>query len=119
MDTPTEIGLVAVALVALIAFRWFVLRAAVQNPRAKGRLQSALPMILPPLVAGGPLFIAIAAASYPVESPEVSPFLVYAAFGGGIALSVGLAAMVSMLMTQQRQISRLTALVAPEPDEKS
>ena len=119
METSTEIGLVAVALIALIAFRWFVLRAAVQSPGAKGLMKNALPMLVPPLVTGGPLFIAIAAASYPVEGPEVSPFFVYAAFGGGVALSIGLAAMASMLMVQQRQLGRLTARVAPEPGEET
>ena len=116
MNYVMEALRVLAILAALIAFR-FIIQAVMNNPKRRKLMGAVVPFLIPPLITGGPMFIAIAASMYPVHSPDVSPFFAYAAFGGGAATAIGLAGLAVMQGQQGREIQRLESLILCENDE--
>lgn len=72
---------------------------------------SILPFFVPPLITGGPMFIAIPAALYALKEPAAPAQFAYFAFGGGAGLGIGLALMFAILMRLTREIDSLRATI--------
>ena len=107
MDYESISGLAAV-LVVLVVLRIIVQRA-LKNPKVSAVLKTVLPFVVPPLIFGGPMFIALPASMYSIK--EGPPFLGMAAFAGALALSLGVGAMLVILTRQQKEIERLEGLI--------
>ncbi len=114
MDILVNVAKVAGILIALVGLRFLVIRHSGQNSKVNGALKTVLRFLLPPLITAAPMFIAISAAVYPMKTPSLPPFFVYAAFGGGVGLSIGLAAMFIMVVKQGEKVDRLEQLIATE-----
>lgn len=110
-----KISKILAILAGLIAIR-VVVQAAMRGRRTSGFLKSLLPFVVPPLVTGGPMLIAIPACMYALREPSVPGAFVLMAFGGAAALALGLGAMFALLMIQQREIARLETLVTGSTD---
>jgi len=103
MSILIDVGKVVGIIVALIAVR-FIIKTVLKNPKIPKPARGTLTFLLPPLITGGPMFIAIPASLYAMESPEISSYA-FMALAGGAGLSIGLAAMFVILQrrdTRQR-----------------
>lgn len=113
MGELTGIAKVVVIIAALIALRWGV-QIIMRKPISLKTAGSALSFMLPPLITGGPMFIAIPASLYAIKSPDVPLFIVLMSYVGGLCLSIGLVAILTMLQRQKEAIHRLEALLLKE-----
>lgn len=113
MNDLINVGKVVGILIALIAFR-FIVQAVMKKSNVRKLAGSILPFLLPPLITGGPMFIAIPAILYPMENSNVSSYLAVMAFAGGAGLSIGLGAIFIIVQRQGEEISRLEKLVTRE-----
>ena len=73
--------------------------------------RSILPYLIPPLITGGPMLLAIPASLYALKDPGVPASLGHMAFAGGVGLVIGLVLMFVVLLRQGLEIVRLSALV--------
>ena len=98
---------------ALIAALGFLLVVALRRRRGacaanpgddRSVARRILPFFLPLLITGGPGFIALPAA---FAAHSVSSAMYYFALAGGVGLAIGLVMMFSMVMRQEREITRL------------
>ena len=118
MDNLTNIMKILGILAALITLR-FVVQAVIRRPGSGGFLKGLLPFALPPLITGGPAFIAMPASLYALLDPSAPALLALMAWAGGVMLAIGLAAMFGMLTRQQTEILRLGELLASREAEDS
>lgn len=102
---------IAAILVALIVVRVGVQALLRSRSGPGGRFGDVVPFVLPPMITGGPMFLAIPVAAVLLRDPEVPSFLVYLVFGGAVLLGMGLAGLLYLLMRQRRQIDELTSLL--------
>ncbi len=70
-----------------------------------------LPLIIPPLITGGPMLLAIPASMYALKDPGVSAYLALMAFAGGAGLVIGLVLIFVILLRQGREIVHLRELL--------
>ena len=104
------------ALITVVGFLIVLLsRRRKQGDKQTGDGKSArwslLAFFIPPLITGGPLFIAIPASMYALKNPDVSAYLGLMAFAGGVGLSIGVGLMFLLLLRQGREIVHLRGLV--------
>jgi hypothetical protein len=105
---------ILIILSTLMVLR-YVIQAVMRREGFQAGMRSALPFVVPPLVCGGPMAIALSAA-YPSSDPAVAGLFALVAFAGAVALAIGLAAMHAMLQVQQRQITRLQEMLESSHD---
>ena len=60
---------------------------AAQTTCARSKSWSVLPFFVPPLITGGPMFIAVPAALYALKEPAAPAQFASFAFGGGVRLT--------------------------------
>lgn len=107
-----------VAIIAVSITVKFIIQAALKKSKVRKLFGAISPFLLPPMITGGPMFIAIPAFAYAVKSPDIPPFLVIMPLVGGLALSFGLVAMLIMLQRQRERIERLERLIPSEYNEE-
>ena len=103
---------IAAILAAVILVRIGVQMLLRRQDASRG-LTRILPFILPPMITGGPMFLALPVAVAVMGDSSVSPLFVYLAFGGAVLLGLGLAGLLVLLSQQQRQIDELRLMIAP------
>ncbi len=81
--------------------------------------KNLLPFCIPPLITGGPMFIAMAASLFAIQTESVPVLFVFMAFGGGLGLMFGLMAIFSLVMQQQRKIQHLESLLTVDDGHSS
>ena len=117
MDHLTSTIQVLAIVAALIVLRIVVQRVR-QRPAGGGVLKALWPFTIPPLITGGPGFIAWAASFYALRDPSAPRYIALLAWAGGVMLAIGLAAMLGMLTRQQREILDLQKRITGELDNK-
>ncbi|MBT4100682.1 MAG: hypothetical protein HOM68_29625 [Gemmatimonadetes bacterium] len=117
MLDPINILKVVGIMAALIAFRMVVQILLRKSGAGFGWLKDVLPFILPPLLTGGPMFLAFPVFFLAVKSESIPSFVAIMSLAGGLGLMFGLMAIVSMLMKQQRRIQELEGLLPVQENE--
>ncbi len=112
-----NIAKIAAMVVVLILLRVGV-QALMKSGPTPGRLTRALPFLLPPLITGGPMFLALPIAAAVMNDPTVPPVFVFLAFGGAVLLGFGLAGLFVLVSRQQRQIDELRTMLGPLRDQR-
>lgn len=106
---------VIIIVVGLLALRVVVQRALQRRGGGLGPgLSSGLRFLLPPMLTGGPMFLAVACAAGALKSPDTPPFLFFMALGGGVALGIGLMLLLALFLQQQRAIEALQAQLSAD-----
>ena len=105
-----EIAKIAGIIIALVALR-LIVQSTMKNSKAIEWMKRNLTFLMPPLITGGPMFIAIPAAQYAIADPSVSSYLALSAFAGGAGLGIGLVMLLARLMHQEREIRELRTLI--------
>ena len=107
---------IAAIIAGLIALR-FALQAVLRR-RGGGGLEK-LRFLLPPLITGGPMFVALPTALIIARDPEAPAFFFFFTLGGGLALMFGLMMMFMMIVQQQDTINQLKAQLESESTPQS
>ena len=113
MPDLIDILKIVVIACALIALR-IVIQALIKHGGGGNFLERVPLFAMPPLLTGGPMFIALPAGLYAVQSESVPNAFFLMALGGGLGLTFGLLVMFTMLIAQRRQIERLQELISGE-----
>jgi len=116
MDNVMNVVKIVGILAALIALR-FAVQAVIRREGSMRSLRAIMPFAVPPLITGGPGFLGVAALVCVASDPSLPPQLGLMGMLGGVGLALGLVAMFSMLMRQQRELARLGELLAGEEGE--
>jgi hypothetical protein len=104
----------AVAVVIVLVGLRVVIQVVVRRSVFWRRLPSILPFCLPPLLTGGPMFIAFPAMFYVVRDPSAPSFLFILALGGGLGLALGLTGLLLLVNQQGRELAELREQLAGE-----
>ena len=104
------------ALVVGIGFMLMFLRrrgghCPVEAGQDGSTLWQVLPFCVPPLITGGPMFVALTTAMCVLNDPDVPSKFALFAFAGGAGLGIGLVIVFGIVMRQGREIARLRGLI--------
>jgi len=108
-----NVAKVLAVLAALLTLRVFAQRMQ-RRSGEPGHTRDFLAFALPPLITGGPAFIAMPASLYALREESVASGMAILAWAGGAMLAVGLVMMYMLLMRQQREIADLRDRLASE-----
>jgi hypothetical protein len=117
MLDPINILKVVGIMAALFAFRMVVQILLRRSGARYGWLKNILPFMLPPLLTGGPMFLAFPVFFLAVKSESIPSFVAIMSLAGGLGLMFGLLAMMAMLMKQQRRLQELESLLSVQEGE--
>ena len=117
MDSVSNVLKVLVILSALLVLR-VLIQAALRRQGVQAGIRHALPFLVPPLVCGGPMALALAAAFGSADAAASAVFAMVG-FAGAVALAVGLVAMHTMIQNQQREIARLREALIPAGGDRA
>jgi hypothetical protein len=117
MLDPINILKVVGIMAALLAFRIVIQILLRRSGASYGWLKNVLPFMLPPLLTGGPMFLAFPVFFMAVKSEYSPTFVAIMSLAGGLGLMFGLLAMMAMLMKQQRRLQELESLLPVQEDE--
>lgn len=117
MEDLTYVSKIVGIMAALIIVR-LIIRAALKESVVQKLSGAISPILLSPMITGGPMFIAMPVFAYAVKNPEIPSFLVLMPLIGGLGLSWGLVIMLAKLQRQKERIDRLERLIPSEDNEK-
>ena len=117
MLDPINILKVVGIMAALLAFRIVIQILLRRSGASYGWLKNVLPFMLPPLLTGGPMFLAFPVFFLAVKSESIPSFVAIMSLAGGLGLMFGLLAMMAMLMKQQRRLQELESLLSVQEGE--